>query len=141
MAVQTTGTTTNVPFSSGNAIAAIGTIKQDAARTTVLASKTLMGKVAATQKWVPVTDLTVTTGPAAVFGIYVGDDIPAASLVAGDVANCSIIIGGAPLFIDKSQLVLENSLTLASLIGTTMNVEDLLTRTGIYAGTMENIFA
>ena len=143
MAVQTIGTKTNIPFQSGSAIAVQGVIAQDAARSTTLAQFTLMGKIAASGKWTPLTDLAAVTGVVDTLGIYVGDDIAAATLVAGDVENCKIIKAGFPLFVDPAQLVLENSLTLddvASVAGV-LTVEDILNRQGIFTHTHENIFA
>jgi len=96
-------------------------ILQDAGRTTDLLSRTLMGKIAATGKWVPFTDETATDGTALPAGIYDPEgelgDILAADLVAGDVVDVPIIIFGA-LF-DDEKLVIENSKTLDTVIGAT----------------------
>jgi hypothetical protein len=48
-------------------------------------------------------------------GIYVGDSIAAATLVAGDVVDAPIIIFG--VVVDEDKLVLENSLTLEDVVG------------------------
>ena len=77
-----------------------------------------MAMIAATGKWVPFTDETAIDGTAKPAGIYdpenyVGD-IPAAELVAGDIVDVPIIIWGATF--DKDRLIIENSLTLDTVI-------------------------
>jgi hypothetical protein len=93
----------------------------DAGRTTPLASRTLMAKVAASGKWVPFTDETATDGTGIPQGIYdpegVRGDIAAADIAAGDVADVPIVIYGA--IFDKDRLVIENSKTLGTVIGAT----------------------
>lgn len=67
-----------------------------------------------------------TTIPA---GIYIGNEITAAALVAGDVTKKQVLVGGFPVYVDKNQLVFENSQTLASVIkvnGLAVTVEDFL---------------
>jgi hypothetical protein len=73
-----------------------------------------MGKVAATGKWVPFTDETATDGSAVPQGIYMGDDIPAADIVAGDVEDVPILVHGMKFNEDK--LVIENSKTLDTIV-------------------------
>jgi len=51
-----------------------------------------------------------------VAGIYIGDSITAAQLVAGDVVHCPIIVAGTGATINSSQIVLENSLALTDVI-------------------------
>ncbi len=109
---------------------------QDAGRGAVaLAPFTLMAKISASQKWVPFTDETATDGTAIPQGIYVGPSVPGADLVAGDVVDAPILIG-AGVFVDKNQLVIENSklLTTVITVGTTdiRNVEDHMANRGIF---------
>lgn len=62
-------------------------------------------------------------------GIYLGTEIAAAALVAGDVTKKQVLVGGFPVYVDKNQLVFENSQTLASVItanGIFQTVEDYL---------------
>lgn len=110
------------------------TILTDAGRTTVLAFGTLMAKIAATQKWVPFTDETATDGTASPQGIYIGPDIAAADLVAGDIADAHILVGQAS--VDADQLVIENSKTLNTIIGVTSvnarTVKDQLAFRGLF---------
>jgi len=95
-------------------------ILTDGARATPLLSRTLMAKIAATGKWVPFTDVAAVDGTAKPAGIYDPEgslgDIAAADIVAGDVIDVPIIIFGA-LF-DDSKLVIENALTLSTIIAT-----------------------
>lgn len=86
------------------------TIIQDAGRSAVLSFGTVMAKISASQKWTPLTSLTAVDGSAVPQGIYVGPDIAAADLVAGDVVDVPILVGNA--VVDENQVVLENSLTL-----------------------------
>lgn len=70
-------------------------------------------------------------------GIYVGDTITAAALVAGTVTKKQVLVGGFPVYVDKNQLVFEGSQALTSLItagGVIQTVEDyLLNNLGIIA--------
>ena len=113
------------------------TILQDAGRATPLLQKTVMAQVAATKKWVPLTDIAAVTGEAIARGIYMGDDIPAATLVAGDVVDVPIIAAGAAATFSRDQLVLENALTLDTVVQAAAvdahRVEDDLARIGLFA--------
>ncbi len=93
------------------------TLLTDGSRTTVLARNTVMAKVTASGKWVPWTDITAVNGAAYPRGIYVGPDVAAAALVAGDVTGCDILVGGAGCQVDKNLLVFENSLALTTAVG------------------------
>lgn len=122
MPAQASASNVNYPFVlSGSPLIRNGqTIAQNGARTTPLVSKTLMAKIAASGKWVPLTSASATDGSATARGIYIGDDITAAALVAGDVSDAVILVGNA--VVDEAQLVIENSLTLATVVaGTTVN--------------------
>jgi hypothetical protein len=48
-------------------------------------------------------------------GIYIGDEILAATIVAGNVTNCPIIVGGTAT-INSDQIVLEGGLALTDII-------------------------
>ena len=91
-----------------------GTIKKDTGRTAVLKQYTVLGKIAATGLYVPLTSATATDGSAIPAGIYIGEDIAAATLVAGNVTDCDILTSGARF--DAGQLVIENSLTLNTVV-------------------------
>lgn len=86
--------------------------------------------------------LTVSTGYTSEnvpVGIYIGDEIAAAALVAGDITNCPILVGG-PCNLDSSQIVLENSLTLATVIvPMRKTIEDALLGIGLTPETCVNI--
>lgn len=153
MAVQGRTDFTNYPFwIGGDPIHRDAeTIKQDAGRATVLKKFTVMAQVASTRKWVPLTDVAAAaTGENVARGIYIGEDIAAATLVAGDVVNCPIVVGGALAIFDTQQVVLENSLTLNSVcsddpvgadngVVNVRRIEDDLARIGIYAGSTIDI--
>ena len=117
------------------------TILQDAGRVAALVFGTLMAKVAASGKYVPFTDETLTTGAALPIAVYVGADIPAADLVAGDVVNKQLLLGG-DVVIDKTRLVIENAKLITTVIGAaTVNartVEDVLNDRGIFLGAAED---
>lgn len=83
------------------------TIAQDGARAAALAPYTLMAKISASGLWTPWGDSSGTDGTALPQGIYMGDSITAAALVAGNVTNCPIIVGGAGVTFDGDQLVIE----------------------------------
>jgi len=51
-------------------------------------------------------------------GIFMGDDIAFATIVAGDVTKQHLLIGGNK-YIDEAMIILENSLTMASIISAT----------------------
>ena len=116
-------------------------ILQDAGRATPLVQYTLMAKIAATGKYVPYTDETAVDGTAIPAGIYMGDDIAAADLVAGDVVDAPILFFGAR-FAD-TKLVIENSKLLTTIIAVgTINartVEDELVRLTLIPENFVNI--
>ena len=96
MAVQASSDNTTEPLIlSGEAVAKEGTITQDLARATVLLSNTVMAFNATTQEWVPFTSLVTVNGESVPRGIYLGDNITAAALVAGDITNAPILVGKA----------------------------------------------
>ena len=117
----------------------------DAGRgTTALVFGTLVSKVAASQKYVPFSDETATNGTAVPAGIFIGNNITGAALVAGDVIDQVVLIGGN-VTIDTSQLTIENSKTLATVIvGSaifTQTVRDFLHMRGIFPETTVAISA
>ena len=111
------------------------TILADAGRTEPLAYGTVMSQVAATKKWVPFTDETATDGTAIGKGVYIGPNIPADDLVAGDVVDVPILVGGN-CTLDSRQLIIENSLTIDTVVGAATigehRLEDDLNRIGIF---------
>ena len=92
------------------------TLLTDGSRTAILYRNTVMAKVTASGKWVPWTDITAVNGAAYPRGIYVGPDVTAAALAAGDVTGCDILVGGAGCQVDKNLLVFENSLALTTAV-------------------------
>ncbi len=137
MTVQVSLDNANIPFVlSGNALSRDDQVLlTDAGRVIPLAPFTVLAKVAATQKWVPFTNAAATDGSAVPQGIYIGESVTAAAIVAGDIVDLNVLLGGA-ITIDVDQLVIENSLTLDTVItvGTTdlRTVRDHLANRGIF---------
>jgi hypothetical protein len=111
MAIQNSGTNNIAPLILGNnpKIREQEIIKQDASRTVLLAAGTVMGLIAASQKWIPVTSATVanTDGSAWRLGILL-QDISAAALAAADV-TAMVLIGDA--IVDSNLLVFDKGST------------------------------
>lgn len=146
MSVQTSEDIGNIPFilSGTGLVQEAETIEQDAARADVLAYGTLMAKILVGGKWVPFSDETAEDGSAIPQGVYVGDEITAAALIAGDVVNCPILVGG-PVTIDAEQVVIENSKALTTVIAAAANspvrktVRDWLADKGLFIESTEDI--
>ena len=131
MSVQARTDLTNNPFvlSGTSFVRNDVTLLQDAGRSIPLEPFTVMARILASGKWVPFTDETVVeTGASVPQGIFIGDAIPAADLVAGDVVGRSILVGGC-LTYDSSQLIIENSKTLATIVKATTAVDNTLVKT------------
>ena len=151
MFVQSSSSNTTKPFVLGGMAMTKSNciIKTNGARSTALAPFTVMAKVAATGKIVPLTDVTAVDGTAYPCGIYVGPSVTAASIVAGDVPNCPVIVGGSGLIVDSAQLVFENSLTLSTVsaasLGTsdsvydTATIGDRIAALGIWTEALESV--
>lgn len=137
MAVQTAINNSTVPFirSGETVVREAATVSQDAGRTTPLVFGTLMAKKTADGEWVPFTNAAATDGTAIPRGFYLGDEISAASLVAGDVTDVPILVGGGAATLDRDQIVIENSLTLGTVIGSgvaSYTVEDAINSVGLF---------
>lgn len=153
MAVQgrTDFTNYSVILSGGVVTKSNETILTNAGRTTPLVRGTVMAQIAASRKWVPLTDVAALDGSNTARGIYLGeDDITAAALVAGDVTGVVIAVLGTPASLDSSLLVLENSLTINSVcsddpagadngVVNTRRIEDDLARIGFIVNTTSAI--
>jgi hypothetical protein len=124
------------------------TLLTDAARTVPLYRYTLMSQVASSGKWVPwlAANLGGTTGTQYPMGIYMGDDVTAAALAAGDVTGQNILYAGHGCELDASQLVFDlgstgggTAATLASIPTVPANLaiqaEQILTMKGLIAVT------
>lgn len=137
MAVQIRTDNANVPFVLAGfaATETDAVIQQDAGRADPLVYGTVLAKVAANGKWTPFIDETAVDGTAIPQGIYVGQEITAAKLVAGDVSAAPVLVG-TNVIVARPQVVVENSKTLSTVItvGTTdlRTVEDRLAGRGIY---------
>lgn len=145
MAVQNRSDNKNVSFVLGGNAQSINdaTIAQDLARVDPLVFGTVMAQVAADQKWVPLTDIAAIDGTATPAAIFIGQDIPAADIVAGDVELQALLVGSS-VQVDKSQVVLENSLVLSDLItavpwASTETIQSVLHMNGIDVENTEEI--
>lgn len=66
-------------------------------------------------------------------GIFWSDSVTAAALVAADVTNRKVCVGGGPVVLDQDKIVLEGSLTLASVVTSTgKTIEQHLRELGIF---------
>lgn len=108
--------TTFILLSLPAAINQNAVILTDGARAIPLEKYTLMAKIVATGKWVPFTDETAVDGSAIPTGIYMGPQIAAADIVAGDVADNQILEAGA--YFAESKLIIENAKTMDTIVAT-----------------------
>jgi len=116
MAVQTKLNNTSMPFIlEGQSFVKTGTIVKDAARTTVLKQFTVLAKVASSRKYTPYVSATQTTGASMPLAIYLGPDIAAADLVAGDVEDLDILVGGG-CTVDENQVVFDDDTLSADTV-------------------------
>jgi hypothetical protein len=118
MAVQNRVDNTTVPLiTSGYSFVRNGDIAQDAHRTTALLYGTVMAQIAATGLWTPFVAVNGVDGSAIPRGIYLGDEIAAADLVAGNVEDVPILVGGV-CTVNESEVVFDDgTLSAASVIG------------------------
>lgn len=131
MAVQNRTDVTNLPFilSGDSFVRSPITILQDAGRVAPLVFGTVMGRVTASGKYVPA-DAAAVDGSDVPRGIFLGDDIPAADLVAGDVVD-QVLLVGSNCTVDEQLVVLEADLLDDALTsGDTMR--DALNQIGIF---------
>lgn len=93
--------------------------------------------VTAVNKWVPF-DASAVDGRQIPRGIFFSEDVPAASLVAGDVTGQVIIVAGAAATFDDSLLVIEGGSTLATVLPGGETLREALYALGFYAqGTID----
>lgn len=118
MAVQVALNNSNLPFVlSGESKTKTGIIAQNDSRATVLKKYTVMAQLASGGKWTPFVSLVATTGASVPRGIYMGEDIAAATLLAGDVTDVDILVGDA--VVDTDQVVFDDgTLSAASIVNT-----------------------
>ena len=74
-------------------------------------------------------------------GIFVGEAITAADLVAGDVTDQAVAEYGDPATFDVDKLILENSLDIDDIVvGTGQSIRQHLTNIGLIASSTDEIF-
>ena len=129
MAVQSRrDNATNKLIRTENSLVRSGVIAQDATRTTPLLENTVMAFNATTLQWVPFNSLIAVNGESVPRGIYIGGDIPAADLVAGDIEDAPILVGNA--VVDRDMVVWDQD-TLNE--GSIVNPANIEARTALYA--------
>jgi len=102
MAVQGRADLTTEPLIlTENSLVKSETIIQIGARAVPLLQNTVMAKIAASGLWTPFINVAGVDGSAIPRGIYLGEDIPAADLVAGNVTDVPILVGNAVVNEDK----------------------------------------
>ena len=142
MTVQTDSTNQNAPFiTSGNSFTKTGTISQDAQRAADLLQFTVMAYDADNEEWVPFNTLGQLHGISVPQGIYLGDDIAAADLVAGDIDDCPILIGGCCTVDTEAVVWDQDLLNAATEIGILLTAEACLRSFGIFLEDTEAISA
>lgn len=94
------------------------TIKQNTDRGGDLEHGTVMAYENTTKKWIPWTLVTAENGGSVPAGIYVGDDITAASLAAGDITDVPILKGGWCV-VDKNKIVFDGNVDLDDVVNAT----------------------
>lgn len=146
MAVQAQTNITTVPFirdgvaySKSNEV-----LKQNVGQLADIVAYTLMAQDPATLKWTPFVNEAATDGTQWPRGIIM-QTYAAADIVAGDIPDVPIIVGGKGLVIDEGQLVIENAKTLATVINVPANtnktVETVLREIGIFVQITQDIDA
>lgn len=87
--------------------------------------------------------VTAATGEASAsipIGIFIGDDIATADLVAGDVTDQHVAISGDPAGFDVDKLILENSLDIDDIVVSTgKSIRQHLTDIGLIASATSEI--
>ena len=138
MSVQVTSNITNYPFIlCGKSFSRNGLVlEQDGGRTTPLAFGTVLESVnsGGAEKLRPLAGIVGNTTTY----IYLGSEIAAADIVAGEVTIYNLLVGGC-CAVDETQVVLEGSLTLDSALSTGLTVRQTLFNTGIFAELSDNI--
>jgi hypothetical protein len=97
-----------------------GDIAQNGGRTTPLLYGTVMARIAASRYWTPWVNVAATTGAGVPRGIYLGDDIAAADMVARNVTDVPILVGDArvneELVVFDDDILTANSIIAAASI-------------------------
>ena len=117
MAVQNRQDNTTEPLIlSENSLVRNVDIAANAQRATDLLQYTVMAEIAGTNQWVPFNAVNGVDGSAIPRGIYLGDDIPAADLVAGVIEDVPMLVGNAT--VNASLVVFDDDILVpASVIG------------------------
>lgn len=116
MAVQQQTDISNHPsILDGVPFTKLVTLAQDGSRSTALAALTIMAYDPTNANWVPWTNAAATDGTQYPCGIVL-QGATAAAMVAGDIDDVPMIIGGKGLVMNESLLTFENSLTKNTIV-------------------------
>lgn len=107
------------------------TIVQIEQRATDLLYGTVMAQIAATGLWTPFISVAGTDGSGVPRGIYLGDDIVAADLVAGNVVDVPILVGNAR--VNESLVVFDDDTLDADTVVAPATVEARTARAALAA--------
>ena len=83
-------------------------------------------------KWVPFDPAAIADGSALFAGIYLGEELTAAAIIAGDITVSPMLVGG-DCTVDLNQLVFENSAALATVQADGRTLEQAMAGFGIFA--------
>lgn len=117
MAVQVRADNTTEPLIlSGYSYVKNGRITANAGRTTPMLKNTVMAYNATLNEWGPFNVLNDVAGLSVPRGIYLGDDIPAADFVAGDILDCPILVGGCCTVNEELIVWDDGTLSISSIV-------------------------
>lgn len=89
-------------------------------------------------KWIPFDPAAIADGSALFAGIYLGEELTAAAIVAGDIPVSPMLVGAA-CTVDLNQLVFENSAALATVQADGRTLEQAMAGFGIFVEDTINI--
>jgi hypothetical protein len=115
MAVQERSDQSNTPLIlSDDSDVMNGNIDQDRARTAPLLYGTVMAQISAFGLWTPFVSIAGTDGSGVPRGIYLGDEIAAADLIDGEIADVPILVGNAR--VNESEVVWDQDILDADTV-------------------------
>ncbi len=109
-----------------------GSITQDAGRVVDLLQNTVMALNVVTGLYVPWNNAAALEGMGIPSAIYVGDDILAADLAAGNIDDCAFLVGGAAVEVDESLLVYDQDILNRDTVVGVYTGEQLLRTFGFF---------
>ena len=83
-------------------------------------------------KWIPFDPSAIADGSALFAGVYIGEELTAAAIVAADIPTSPMLVGGA-CTVDENQLAFENSAALATVQADGRTLEQAMAGFGIFS--------